>query len=99
MAFRRRGKFARAKKPPHQMLLGRRRRRCPFEKLGMTEIDYKDVELLIKYIGTDGKIVPSRVTGVSARMQRRLALAIKRARHLALLPYTDQHCVSGQLAP
>ena len=55
------------------------------------EIDYKDLELLKQYITETGKIVPSRITGTSARQQRRLAQEVKRARYLALLPYTDQH--------
>ena len=55
------------------------------------EIDYKDLDTLRQFIGETGKIVPSRITGTSARFQRRLAAEIKRARYLALLPYTDQH--------
>ncbi len=55
------------------------------------EIDYKDLDLLKQYIGETGKIVPSRITGASAKTQRQLASEIKRARYLALLPYTDQH--------
>jgi len=56
-----------------------------------SEIDYKNLELLRQYIGETGKIVPSRITGTTARQQRQLALEVKRARYLALLPYTDQH--------
>lgn len=56
-----------------------------------SEIDYKDLDALRQFIGETGKIVPSRITGTSARFQRRLATEIKRARYLALLPYTDQH--------
>ena len=56
-----------------------------------SEIDYKNLELLRQYIGETGKIVPSRITGTTARQQRQLALAVKRARYLALLPYSDQH--------
>ena len=56
-----------------------------------SEIDYKDLHALRQFIGETGKIVPSRITGTSARFQRRLATEIKRARYLALLPYTDQH--------
>ena len=54
-------------------------------------IDYKDLDLLKQYIGETGKIVPSRITGTNARQQRQLAQEVKRARFLALLPYTDQH--------
>ena len=56
-----------------------------------SEIDYKNLELLRQYIGETGKIVPSRITGTTARQQRQLALEVKRARVLGLLPYTDQH--------
>ncbi len=55
------------------------------------EIDYKDVQLLKNYISETGKIVPARITGARMRHQRALALAVKRARYLALLPYCDTH--------
>lgn len=69
----------------------RRRRYCKFTAEGYETIDYKDLETLKAYITETGKIVPSRITGTKARFQRQLALAIKRARYLALLPYTDSH--------
>ncbi|MGA7966337.1 MAG: 30S ribosomal protein S18 [Gammaproteobacteria bacterium] len=69
----------------------RRRRYCRFTAEGVEQIDYKDLATLKGYITETGKIVPSRVTGTSARYQRQLAQAVKRARFLALLPYTDQH--------
>ena len=69
----------------------RRRKFCRFTADGVTEIDYKDINTLKQYIGESGKIVPSRITGTSAPYQRQLATAVKRARYLALLPYTDQH--------
>lgn len=69
----------------------RRRKFCRFTAEGVSEIDYKDVATLKNYITESGKIVPSRITGTSARYQRQLAVAIKRARYLALLPYTDLH--------
>lgn len=69
----------------------RRRRYCRFTEEGIEEIDYKDVELLKDFITETGKIVPSRVTGTKARYQRQLSTAIKRARYVALLPYSDQH--------
>jgi small subunit ribosomal protein S18 len=69
----------------------RRKKFCRFTAEGVKEIDYKDLELLKQYISETGKIVPSRITGTSARYQRQLALAVKRARYLALLPYTDAH--------
>ena len=65
----------------------RRRKTCPFSGSGAPKIDYKDVKLLSRYVSERGKIVPSRITAVSAKKQRELAQAIKRARHLALLPY------------
>lgn len=68
-----------------------RKRYCRFTAEGIKEIDYKDLDLLKQYITETGKIVPSRITGTSARYQRQLATAVKRARYLALLPYTDQH--------
>ena len=69
----------------------RRRKYCRFTAESITEIDYKDIELLKGFVTETGKIVPSRITGTKARYQRQLATAIKRARYLALLPYTDQH--------
>jgi len=69
----------------------RRRRYCRFTAEGVKEIDYKDLETLRNYITETGKIVPSRITGTKANYQRQLAAAIKRARFLALLPYTDKH--------
>ena len=69
----------------------RRRKFCRFTAEKTVEIDYKDLDTLKGYITETGKIVPSRITGTSAKYQRQLASAIKRARFLALLPYTDQH--------
>ena len=69
----------------------RRRRFCRFTAEGVTEIDYKDLDTLKQYVSENGKIVPSRITGTKARYQRQLATAVKRARYLAQLPYTDQH--------
>jgi small subunit ribosomal protein S18 len=69
----------------------RRRKFCRFTAEKVVEIDYKDLELLKGYITETGKIVPSRITGTSAKYQRQLSAAIKRARFLSLLPYTDQH--------
>ena len=64
-----------------------RRKVCYFTKNKITYIDYKDVELLKNFISANGKFTPRRVTGTSARYQRMLAVAIKRARQMALLPY------------
>ena len=69
----------------------RRRRYCRFTEEGIEEVDYKDVELLKDFITETGKIIPSRVTGTKAKYQRQLSTAVKRARYLALLPYSDQH--------
>ncbi|MBN1684133.1 MAG: 30S ribosomal protein S18 [Gammaproteobacteria bacterium] len=69
----------------------RRKRACYFTVNGTQEIDYKDLELLRRFITDTGKIVPSRITGTKAKHQRRLAKAIKIARFLALLPYCDRH--------
>lgn len=69
----------------------RRRKYCRFTAEGIKEIDYKDLATLKNYITETGKIVPSRITGTNARYQRQLATAVKRARFLGLLPYTDAH--------
>ncbi len=71
----------------------RRRKYCRFTAEGVKEIDYKDLNTLRQYITETGKIVPSRITGTKARYQRQLSTAVKRARFLALLPYTDNHDV------
>mgnify|MGYP000252844100 CR=1 FL=1 len=65
----------------------RRRKSCPFSGKNSPKIDYKDVRLLQGFMSERGKIVPSRITAVSAKKQRELSQAIKRARHLGLLPY------------
>ena len=67
--------------------LARRRKRCPFQIANFEDVDYKDIDTLTKFITERGKILPRRITGVSAYFQRRLAKAIKRARHVALLPF------------
>lgn len=72
------------------MFRGRRRKVCRFSKEGVA-IDYKDTNTLKNFITEGGKIVPSRITGTSAKYQRQLASAIKRARYMALLPYCDRH--------
>ena len=71
----------------------RRRKFCRFTAEKVKEIDYKDLNTLRQYNTENGKIVPSRITGTKARYQRQLATAVKRARFLALLPYTDNHDV------
>lgn len=67
------------------------RKSCRFTSEGVKEIDYKDLDTLKAYISEVGKIVPARISGNSAFYQRQLSTAIKRARFLALLPYSDQH--------
>ncbi|MGM0422911.1 MAG: 30S ribosomal protein S18 [Pseudomonadota bacterium] len=69
----------------------RRKKVCPFSGDNAPAIDYKDVKLLQRYISERGKIVPSRITAVSQKNQRKLSQAIKRARYLALLPYAGNH--------
>ncbi|MBZ0090597.1 MAG: 30S ribosomal protein S18 [Burkholderiales bacterium] len=69
----------------------KRRKYCRFSAEGIKEIDYMDTELLKDFISENGKIIPSRITGTKAKYQRQLGVAIKRARFLALMPYTDVH--------
>lgn len=69
----------------------RRRKFCKFSAEGVTSIDYKDLNTLRQYVSENGKIVPSRITGTKAKYQRMLQTSIKRARFLALIPYTDSH--------
>jgi len=69
----------------------RRKKFCRFTAEGVKYIDYKDLATLKGYVSETGKIVPSRITGTKSFYQRQLAVAIKRARFLSLLPYTDQH--------
>ena len=69
----------------------RRKKICYFSANKIDEVDYKDVNLLKKFVTENGKIVPSRITGTKARYQRRLVNAVKLARFLALLPFCDRH--------
>lgn len=69
----------------------RRKRFCKFTAEGVKEIDYKDLNTLKAYVSETGKIVPSRISGTKAKYQRQLAKAIKRARYLALMPYSEAH--------
>lgn len=68
----------------------KKRKRCPFTAAGIKEIDYKDIDTLTKFITERGKILPRRITGVSAFHQKKLTAAIKRARHVALLPFVAE---------
>ena len=89
------GKSTKDRRPKRnqQSLLFRRKRFCRFTVTGVESIDYKDVDTLRDFIGENGKITPARLTGTRAYFQRQLTNAIKRARFLALLPYSDQHKV------
>ena len=69
----------------------KRRRYCRFSAEGIKEVDYKDVDLLKDFITENWKLIPARITGTKAIYQRQLNIAVKRARFLALLPYTDKH--------
>lgn len=71
--------------------LFKRRKFCRFTAEKIEYIDYKDVEILKDFIAENGKIIPARITGTKTGYQRQLSDAIKRARYLALMPYTDQH--------
>ena len=64
---------------------------CKFTKEGISKIDYKDLNLIREYITETGKILPSRITGTKAKYQRQISTAVKRARFLALIPYSDNH--------
>jgi small subunit ribosomal protein S18 len=85
------GKFGKDKKDKGQRALFRRRKFCRFTAEKMEWIDYKDVDLLKDFVGENGKIIPARITGTRTHYQRQLSDAVKRARFLALLPYTDLH--------
>ena len=86
-------RFSKDRRPKRnqQSLLFRRKKFCRFTVTGVESIDYKDVDLLRDFIGENGKITPARLTGTRAIFQRQLNTAIKRARFLAMLPYSDQH--------
>lgn len=68
----------------------KKRKKCPFTAAGIKEIDYKDTDTLVQFITERGKILPRRITGVSAHYQKKLTAAIKRARHVALLPFVAE---------
>lgn len=65
----------------------KKKKYCRFKKNGIKYIDYKDADFLLKFVNEQGKILPRRVTGTSIKFQRKISQAVKRARHLALLPY------------
>ena len=78
------------KKNPSRQLF-KRRKFCRFTADKIAEVDYKDLNILKEFVAENGKVIPARITGTKSRFQRQLGTAIKRARFLALLPYTDLH--------
>jgi len=78
-------------KRQQQNPLFKRKKFCRFTAAGVEQVDYKDVDTLKDFVQENGKIMPARLTGTKAHYQRQVDTAIKRARYLALLPYTDQH--------
>jgi len=79
------------KKSNSSRQLFKRRKFCRFTADKIAEVDYKDLNILKEFIAENGKVIPARITGTKSRFQRQLSVAIKRARFLALLPYTDLH--------
>jgi small subunit ribosomal protein S18 len=79
------------KKNSSSRQLFKRRKFCRFTAEKIAEVDYKDINILKEFITENGKLIPARITGTKARYQRQLSVAVKRARFLALLPYTDLH--------
>jgi len=90
-SFKGKGKGKDKGKEKKRGALFRRRKFCRFTAEGIKEVDYKDIGILKDFINENGKIIPARITGTKARFQRQLGIAIKRARFIALLPYTDLH--------
>ena len=88
-------RFNKDKRPKRntQSLLFKRKRFCRFTVAKVEEVDYKDVDVLRDFISENGKIIPARLTGTRAIYQRQVTIAIKRARFLTMLPYSDQHRV------
>lgn len=68
----------------------KKKKSCPFLSAGYKEIDYKDIDLLKQFVTERGKILPRRITGVSARFQNLIKMAVKQARHMALLPFVSE---------
>ena len=85
MQKKRRRPHLRRKRIPTSILLRSKRKLCPFKEAGIDRIDYKDVELLKEYVTQGGKIIPSRISGVCSSNQRKLKIAVRRARNIALL--------------
>ena len=91
MAFKPKSKLGAKRKDDKGRSMFKRRKFCRFTAEKIEEVDYKDVEILKDFITENAKIMPARITGTKAGYQRQLSTAIKRARFLALLPYTDLH--------
>jgi small subunit ribosomal protein S18 len=91
MAFRKKKDDKRPRRSQDRNPLFKRKKFCRFSAEGIKEIDYKDIEILKDFINENGKIIPARITGTKAHYQRQLSVAIKRARYLALMHYTDVH--------
>lgn len=91
MAFKPKSKLGAKRKDDKNRSMFKRRKFCRFTAEKIAEVDYKDVEILKDFITENAKIMPARITGTKAGYQRQLSTAIKRARFLALLPYTDLH--------
>jgi small subunit ribosomal protein S18 len=79
------------KKNSSSRSLFKRRKFCRFTAEKIAEVDYKDLNILKEFVSENGKLIPARITGTKARFQRQLSVAVKRARFLALMPYTDLH--------
>tara|TARA_B100001057_G_scaffold477422_1_gene546588 strand:- start:1684 stop:1962 length:279 start_codon:yes stop_codon:yes gene_type:complete len=92
--MKKRSKYNSRKEEKSNSPFENRRKFCPFSQPGSPNIDYKDTRLLSRYITEKGKIIPSRITGVSRKKQNELAKAIKRARFLSLLSYTNKSSIS-----
>jgi small subunit ribosomal protein S18 len=91
MAFHKKSGDQKRPRRPAQSALFKRKRVCRFTAEGVEQIDYKDIDTLRDFVTETGKIIPARITGTSARYQRQLTTAIKRARYLALIAFTDNH--------
>ena len=91
MAFGKKFDKSKMKKRQQQNPLFKRKKFCRFTAAGVEQVDYKDVDTLKDFVQENGKIMPARLTGTRAHYQRQVDTAIKRARFLALLPYTDLH--------
>ncbi|TFW01436.1 30S ribosomal protein S18 [Oxalobacteraceae bacterium OM1] len=91
MAFGKKFDKSKMKKRQQQNPLFKRKKFCRFTAAGVEQVDYKDIDTLKDFVQENGKIMPARLTGTKAHYQRQVDTAIKRARYLALLPYTDLH--------